>query len=256
MKLLASDYDDTLYIDEKISKEDLMAIQKFQAQGHMFGINSGRHLDSLFEECEKFGLTPDFYIGNNGTVVLNKEREVVFIAEFETEVINEVLNYFRTNLRDKVYFISVNNGYSFGREFFNEGCEFYPDHLEPLDTLLEGSISTMFSQAIDPKDTMPLVNQLREVFNDRVYFYGNSPFIDIVSDELDKATGIEVVADLYQIKHDDCYAIGDSYNDMSMLSSYHGFVMSHARNSVKEVANEVVNSVSEAIDKILINNVK
>lgn len=256
MKLLASDYDDTLYIDEMISKEDLLAIQQFQKEGNFFGINSGRHLDSLFEECEKFGLKPDFYIGNNGTVVLNKEREVIFIAEFEKEIVNQVISYFRTHLSDKVYFISVNNGYSFGREFFNEGCEFFPEHLEPLDNLLEGSISTMFSQVIDPKDTMPLVYHLREVFKDRVYFYGNSPFIDIVSDELDKATGIEVISNLLGVKHQDCYAIGDGYNDMSMLSAYHGFVMNHAKDSVKEVATETVDTVKEAIDKLLINYVK
>lgn len=256
MKLLASDYDETLFINQTITNENISAIQRFQKAGNLFGLNSGRHLDSLFEECDKYGLKPDFYIGNNGTVILNKEREIVFIADFDKQIVDEVIHYFRKYLSDKVYFISINNGYTFAREFFNEGCDFLPNHLEPLESLIDKPISTMFAQVINREDTMPLVYKLREVFKDRAYFYGNAPFIDIVNHEIDKAFGIEKIAETYQIKQEDCYAIGDSYNDMSMLERYHGFVMSHARDSVKSVATEVVETVAEAIDKILINNVK
>lgn len=256
MKLLSSDYDDTLFIDQQISQQDLEAIKTFQQQGHLFGINSGRHLDSIFEECDKYNLKPDFYVGNNGTVVLNKDREIVFISKFDPVIVQEILEYFRENLQDKVYFVSVNNGYNFGREFFNEGCEFLVDHTDPLEKYINEPISTMFSHVLNYEDTMPLVRQLRSDFEGKAYFYGNAPFIDMVGQEIDKASGINKIAELMGIKHENIYAIGDSYNDMAMLSEFHGFVMNHAKDSVKAVADEVVNSVSEAIDKILINNVK
>lgn len=256
MKLLSSDYDDTLFIDEKISQENLDAIHKFQSQGHLFGINSGRHLNSIFEECDKYDLKPDFFIGNNGTVVLNKEREILFISEFDPELVNEIITYFRTHLQDRVYFVSVNNGYDFGREFYNPGCEFLPEHEGKLDDLLGKSISTMFTHVLNYEDTMPLVYQLREHFKDRAYFYGNAPFVDMVNQEIDKAFGVQKISEILNIDHKNIYTIGDSYNDMAMLSAYHGFVMSHAKDSVKKVANEEVESVSEAIERILTNNVK
>lgn len=256
MKILSSDYDDTLFIDQHITQENIEAIKRFQKQGNLFGINSGRHLDSIFAECDMFGLTPDFYIGNNGTVVLNKDREILFIADFNPEVVQEVIEYFREHLSEKVYFISVNNGYDFGREFFNEGCDFLPEHTKDMNPFINNPISTMFSQAIQYEDTMPLVRQIKEYFGDRIFVYGNAPFIDIVNHEIDKASGLEKVAEYYQIKHENIFSIGDSYNDIAMLSRYHGFVMSHAKDSVKSFAKDEVDAVHEAINKILVDNVK
>lgn len=247
MKLLASDYDETLLIDNQISTQDLAAIANFQSAGNLFGLNSGRHLDSIFEECDRFSLNCDFYIGNNGTIVLNRDREVIYIANFKRSLVKEILQYFRTHLREEVYFISVNNGYQFGREFFNEGSDFLVDHTHPLEWYLDKPISTMFSEVIDIKQTMSIVNHLNQVFNGRAVFYGNAPYIDIVNEHIDKATGIEVVADYYQIDLKHCYAIGDNYNDISMLTKFNSYVMSHATASVKKAAKKEVHSIAQAI---------
>lgn len=251
MKILASDYDETLYIDEKISPRDLRAIEDFQQRGNLFGINSGRHLDSIFEECQRFNIRCDFYIGNNGTVVLNKKREIVYISNFDHQLVDDVLAYFREHLRDDVYFISVNNGYQFGREFFNEGSDFLPDHTDSINNYLNKHVSTMFAQVLDPKQTMPIVRQLNEVFKERAFFYGNSPFIDIANEEIDKAIGLEKLIEHYGLPKKNAYVIGDSYNDISMLSHFNSFVMSHAKDSVKEFADREVMSVAQAIYTIL-----
>ena len=251
MRLLASDYDETLYVNEKIDPRDLRAIKDFQKRGNLFGINSGRHLDSIFEECQRYDIQCDFYIGNNGTVVLNKKREIVYISNFDRQVVDDVLTYFRKNLRDAVYFISVNNGYQFGREFFNEGTDFLPEHTDSIDTYIDHHISTMFAQVLDPKQTMPIVRQLNQDFKGRAYFYGNSPFIDIVNEEIDKGIGLEKLLEHYQLPKQNAYVIGDSYNDISMLSSFNSFVMSHAKESVKEFADREVMSVAQAIYTIL-----
>lgn len=254
MKLLASDYDDTLFIEQQVSQQDLKMIKAFQKAGHLFGINSGRHLDSIFEECERFGLHCDFYIGNNGTIVLNKHKEILYINKFEENLVQEIINYFRENLKEEVYFISVNNGYQFGREFFNEGCDFLPHHTDSLEKYLQAPISTMFSQIIDKSKTMELVNQLNKVFEGRAYFYGNAPFIDIVNEPIDKAIGLEKYIQLMNLDENDCYVVGDSYNDISMFKRFNSFVIKAAKDSVKQFADEEVSSVSEVIQKIMLDD--
>lgn len=251
MKLFASDYDDTLLIDNQISPKDLKVIEEFQAQGNLFGINSGRHLDSIFEECDRFGLRCDFYIGNNGTVVLNKNKEIIHINEFPHELVHEVLNYFRKYLKKEVYFISVNNGYQFGREFFNEGCDFLPTHTDPIDWYLNKPISTMFSQVLDIKKTMPIVNHLNKAFNNKAVFYGNAPFIDIVHEETDKASGLDKLIKIYNIDKNNCYVAGDNYNDISMFKMFNSFVMKDAKDSIKSFADKETESVAAALHQIM-----
>lgn len=42
MKVLASDFDGTLFFKGKFKEEDLKQIRAFQAQGHQFGLCTGR----------------------------------------------------------------------------------------------------------------------------------------------------------------------------------------------------------------------
>ena len=42
MKLIASDFDGTILIDESINKNDIKAIRDFQNVGNLFGLVTGR----------------------------------------------------------------------------------------------------------------------------------------------------------------------------------------------------------------------
>ena len=49
MKMLASDYDGTLYFEFGYRKTDLEAIRQFQKEGNLFGLCSGRPLSNLWD---------------------------------------------------------------------------------------------------------------------------------------------------------------------------------------------------------------
>ena len=44
MKVLASDFDGTIYFEDGFHQEDMKKIKEFQKSGHLFGICTGRPL--------------------------------------------------------------------------------------------------------------------------------------------------------------------------------------------------------------------
>lgn len=53
MKILASDYDGTLRTEELVDINDIHAIQEFRKAGNVFGLVTGRSMESIQMEIEK-----------------------------------------------------------------------------------------------------------------------------------------------------------------------------------------------------------
>lgn len=281
MLILSSDYDDTLYVREKynnsdkefeyanannyemssydeksVKEDDIKAIQKFQEMGNIFIINTGRHLDSIFEECDKYGLKPDFYIGNNGNVIADKSRKIIYLAEFSNKLAKDIVKYFDENYSEYFYYISVNDGYNFGAKIYNDGSRFIEGHQGKLEDYIDKPISTMFSQLIiekiNPNDAQEILNELNTKFLGRAKFFLNYPYIDMVEKINDKGTAIDKVLEITNISPDLVYTIGDNHNDISMLQKYNGYAMNHADEKVKSyVKGNTVSSVKSLIEKIV-----
>jgi len=69
---------------------------------------------------------------------------------------------------------------------------------------------------------------------------GTMPCLEIVSAGVQKALGVEVVANHYGIKREDILAFGDEDNDMEMIRyAGHGVVMQNGISSLKHIADDV-----------------
>ncbi len=56
MKILASDFDNTLYFHNSMKENDLKAIKKFQEKGNLFGICTGREINGIIEPSKEFDI--------------------------------------------------------------------------------------------------------------------------------------------------------------------------------------------------------
>ena len=78
MKVLASDFDGTLYFqDEGYREQDIAAILEFQGQGHKFGFCTGRPLMGIVNFLDE-RINPDFYILNSGAYILDGQRRTIY----------------------------------------------------------------------------------------------------------------------------------------------------------------------------------
>lgn len=82
--------------------------------------------------------------------------------------------------------------------------------------------------------------------------FRNQYFVDIAPKDCSKGNGLKKLLELNNLDIEKLYAIGDSYNDLSMFNlTNNSFTFHHVEEQLKGYANNHVSSVSECIEKML-----
>lgn len=251
MYILSSDYDGTLFIDGKISEEDRKAITKFREEGHLFVINTGRNLEDIFDQFDKNDLEADYYISSNGSIIADKDRNVIFQAQFSENTAKEIVEYFEENLKDDVFYLATNDGFVIGIEKYDTDFEFDKDNVVDLKDAIEKPIITMFSQTKDKNETRDIVDHLNREFMGKAKFFNTAPFIDITENVHDKSTGLRFLDRILDGEVSRIVAVGDELNDLPMITAFEGFAMKHSSQFMKDNADGQAKSVAKLIEKIL-----
>ena len=240
-KIFASDLDGTLFFKTGHKEGDFKAIQKFQEAGHLFGCCTGRTLEGALRSFDNF-YDLDFYIASSGAVICNEKREIIYEARVDFETIQSIYEAYkdRVNIvlqgRDYYSFKEKEEGIHFTRIYDLEavrneplyGLCLFTEHLEILDEI-----------EVELKEKYPQVSGHR-----------NLGAIDVVSRECSKGIALNKVKELF--KADQTYGIGDAKNDLPMIKEADvGFTFHTSANEVKQHADIIVDSVEEAIYKIL-----
>jgi len=76
MKILATDYDDTLATDGVIAEETIAALQQFRARGNQVVLVTGRILDDFFRVCPVHTFL-DWIVAENGAVFYNVLTQII-----------------------------------------------------------------------------------------------------------------------------------------------------------------------------------
>lgn len=249
MKVLASDYDGTLRTEEKVSKKDIDAIREFRAAGNVFGLVTGRSMESIRKEIESNGFEFDFVVANNGGVVYDKEFQKLQCLYIDYDKALDIIRYIKT--LDCVSFV-INDGYHRFKIRVDESQidHKYGDMMEVTneeDVLDQGKIAQLVISLNDQMLAHEISNYINSQFKGYVVAYPNTHCVDIVPDGVSKAEGLAVIESYLDLNHDDIYTIGDSYNDIPMLEEYHGCAVAHAQQDILDVAQHVYIGISDAI---------
>lgn len=226
MKLIASDFDGTILIDEKIKTEDIKAIRDFQDKGNLFGLVTGRTYHSLFVLIEG-KIDPDFVIANNGSHIFVKNGKDM------TEVLKYSLD--QDKIRDVIDFY----GGKYQTRIFTDKDR----AVEKIADLIEGE--EILSLAIYSD------NMLENPFQEDLSFHKSIGVTDVINSAVSKQTGIEFIKDFYGFDKE-IIAIGDDFNDITFLEQTS---LSFSLNYVKE--KEVLDAVNFTVEGIreLIENI-
>lgn len=226
MKLIASDFDGTIFIDEKIKTEDIRAIRDFQDNGNLFGFVTGRTYHSLFVLIEG-KIAPDFVIANNGSHIFvknGKEMTEILKYSLDQDKIMEVIDFYGRKYQTRI--------------FTDEDRA-----VDKISDLREGE--EILSLAIYSDHI--LENPFQEDFS----FHKSIGVIDVINSAVSKQTGIEFIKDFYRFDKE-IIAIGDDFNDITFLEQTS---LSFSLNYVKE--KEVLDAVNFKVEGIreLIENI-
>ncbi|GAB2021631.1 Cof-type HAD-IIB family hydrolase [Pseudolactococcus yaeyamensis] len=284
IQLIASDMDGTLLNAEmEISEENVAAIKKVQAAGVEFVVATGRSIEEAQPILESAGIKCR-YITSNGAQIFDENGQNIFTVGIEKEKLALAVPIFR---RHDIYFelFTDNGGFTENiddriasvahwlkstspnlseTEAFEIAeshmatlpINFVADFKEVLDNP-EVTVLKIFAMGqIDDPALLLAKEELSQIPNLAVTSSGANN-IEVNHEAAQKGQSLQKVTELLSLPLSKVAAIGDNFNDMSMIEGAGiGIAMANAEEEVKAVAKyttetNIDNGVAHAVDRIL-----
>ncbi|MGL4336704.1 MAG: HAD-IIB family hydrolase [Turicibacter sp.] len=263
MKLFASDYDGTYFKHGNQKKGEVQAniemTKKWREQGNIFAFSTGRAICLMGIETKLQKLDYDYIIGLNGAIITSREGKVIFRKTIAKSIVEEIVSLIKTekipefmvsdgltgyqkvefNLRNKYWYLF--NILKYTKGIFNLS----------LEAAMNTEVAQVAVRTANHEQAIAFAKKINDKFGEHVIAFPNLVHVDICAKGLSKATGIQHVADLNTVNHEDIYCIGDSFNDLPMIDAYHGFTMIEAIDEIKERAEAVFETVSDAMEHVI-----
>ena len=269
IKLFISDLDGTLIHKAKKNlepnEENVKAVKILKENNVEFAIATGR-LDKHILEVEKHVDSKNYRIGVNGGTIYDKENNLILENAFEFKDIKNIKEELEKNYIKQINFmvllttkgqryIKYSNilkrmvcFYGYEKKF--KALLYLESLLEELESSNIKIIKVLINTKKEKKYT--LEKEFKEKFNGFEVAISGPHSIEIGPKENNKGRAIQIIMEKEKLTRDEVAFIGDSYNDLSAFKvCEYSFAMSHADDKIKSKAKYVVESVAEAVTKVV-----
>lgn len=251
--LVASDLDGTLLDNKKqVSKENVEAIRKLKENGIMFGIASGRPVETIMAMVDGWNLSKDlgFISGMNGGVIYDyraQTKEEFYLLD--GEIVKDIMRFFED--MDVIFQVLVG-----ADRYVNKSTEetranailFGENEIEcDLYEFVTGKQINKLMLYFDPSYQDTVIERSTHYHNEKCVGFCTANYLfEYVDPHINKGFGMEKLATHFGTTTDNIVAFGDDSNDIEMLvAAGVGVAMKNARDTVKEVADYVSEYTNE-----------
>ena len=243
--LITSDFDGTLKNDEDIiTKEVRDAIAYFISEGGCFTVSTGRTYQG-FHLYDPEYINAPVLLANGAMAYDYKNKQIAFFDGIGDEGLAAVRavrdNFPSASIEmypfNETYAINLTDDTE--RHFTSQKIPFtvLTDPFEaarPWAKVMIGS---------DEKTSSEIQIFLKAFTDDPAFLPTSGSFIEVMKKGVDKGTGLHKLADYLGVPHERCYAVGDGYNDVEMLTAAAGaFVPENGSPEALAAATHVVRS--------------
>lgn len=261
-RYIAFDLDGTaLHSDRTMSERLKSACQRAAARGCIVAISSGR----IYRSTKRFS---DF-LGIDAPVI-NCQGAIISDAMTGKELYSRPLEYDMLCdavdfLRSHNHFVQANTNDGF---YFEEDCKWskYYGSLQGFDGVLVKDlkhdlpcIPAKIVGLAEPEVTLERFEQAKAFFGDRMEIAISQPtMVEFTHPEASKGNALDWICSYYNITPDEMIAVGDSFNDISMIEyAGLGAAVANARQEILDIADVVVSSndedgVAELIERYML----
>lgn len=262
-RLMAVDIDGTLLNDrDELTENTKKTIRKAVEKGLVFTIASGRPIQGVEDLGKALDLDVPFITYNGAMVVFGKSGKVLYeqkLSEKDTRDIVKLGEKYGTTIivwKNNRLYVPV----------LNERVEKYksitgvePVLAEDTDQLTEGGVTKILwydeAEKIEQYRT-----EIGKYLSENVNFHPSRPyFLEFVDKNASKAIAMEKLGEYYGIDRSEMIAVGDGFNDLSMIEyAGLGVAMANSPDTVKARADYVTLSneedgVAHVINKFVLN---
>ena len=229
MKILASDFDETIYFPEDIekTKNNVKYIKEFISYGNIFCIITGRNYTDLKQFLNNFDIPYSYLICEDGAKIFNNVDYCLDTILLEENEIKEVVKILEEEKCD--YYLD--DGYN--------KTEYYNDCVK------------IVINCTDEEDKERLVKLIKDKVN--IHIYASRTHINIIHKTVNKENAIKKLFNLEHLDYNKLHVIGDNDNDYEMIKAFNGVVMENHHEKLNELNKEEYKTLSDYI-KELMNN--
>lgn len=227
--LLASDLDGTLIHGDIIPKRNIEMIKYFTKEGGIFSVATGRSpsaVDSVLNSFENIG--PSVF--TNGSVIYDYSKKLLIDQSFMSKKCNSAINHI------------LNFGVNVGIQVHSHGKVYVPKMTDNLKLHIDYEFIKHIDISFKEANNMPLnkimyfideqdrVEEIYEklkdlnlncdfVISSATLFGKFYKFIEQCPKNITKVIGLKYLLNMFEIKKGNFFAIGDYYNDITMIKS-------------------------------------
>ena len=224
MKVLVSDFDKTLFVEDKdIVKDNIKAINKFISNGNSFIIETGRIYTDIILLLNEYNIKYNYLVCQDGAKIFNNLGYSIIDYLIPKKVVKEVIEVL--NKYDLEY--KLDDGYN---------------NTDNINDCIK-----IRSELIDNIDYDKVLDELKDL---DVYAYLSTNHLNITSSKINKEKALEYLIKVENYNPNNIYVIGDEINDYEMLQKYHCGVIKKHNKVLDELKLKEYNNLKEYIDDI------
>ena len=223
-RLIASDFDGTIFINGEISGQDREGIKLWRESGRYFGVVTGRGED-FFNKAKEVGLDLDYYILCNGSLIADSDRNIIYSSPIDRELFTQIYRLFMSF--DDLQFCS-----------------------EP-DNEVKYQFYSTFPSVERALEAADLVN---EKFAGRAAAVVNGTHVNIGNAGTGKAESVYIILKHFGLSAGAAAVVGDDYNDLDMIKEHSGWAVLSGKPAVVSAAPHICESVGDLALTLLKKN--
>lgn len=238
MKMFVTDYDGTLFTNNKALKLNKKKIKKLHKLNVIITVSTGRSYASIKEQLTKYNIYYDYINCSDGSFIFNNKDELINFYKMNKDIANDVLT-FANSINHKEIQICYPREYS--------------DVLK--NDLDIAGINVVIESLKMTDDIKNKFYQLKEKHNDYNFLYydhGDYIYLCIKAKNVSKALSLQYMQNYLNINSKDIFVIGDSNNDIEMIREYNGVSIISDNLDVLAVSSRQYHQVYEYIDDIIV----
>ena len=269
-KIIFSDLDKTLLINNSIPDFNIEAIKKARELGVKFVISTGRDLPlvtHLLKEINTFNLDNEFTVCCSGSKIYeNKDNKTIYIKYLSHEIVSEIFEFGKKYPKMFIMFDTSNGVYIYNEKLIDLKNDFGSYKYNSMEKLEDINGLKIIRIIFSCKNGEYLNNILTEIkdkklFDNKVeFFLTQNQFLEFNVLGVNKGEALIWLCNHLNIDIKESIAIGDSYNDESMIKAAGlGACVKSSNDDIKKISKYVCEkdyfegSVKEVIEKFVLN---
>jgi len=220
-KIVFFDIDGTIYkFTEGMPKDTLNSIIKLKENGHIPVICTGRTKVMIYDDFLAPGF--DYIIAGGGTYIEIKNNEE-FFYKLDNEEVKHITDSFIANGfspviegRDNLYVEYENkNRTPRGNKIINNYIKNINEKCVEIGSIPLSNISKVSAVFMPGCNMKAMIDEFGDKYN---VINHNNDLLELLPKPYNKAKGIEMIINKLNIPWENTYALGDSFNDLEMLT--------------------------------------